>query len=753
MTSLSPRAPDHASPLPRWALPTLLTLFALLALAYSVVTPAFETPDEIWHYAFIQHVASGQGLPVSTPNTSALWRQQGTQSPGYYLAAAALTWWVNQSDFPQIYARQNPHAAIGRADQNGNINRLIHHADEGFPWQGAMLALHIARAFSVLLALLTLWASYRTVTLLLGPRAALLGTALLAFTPQFIFISAAASNDNMVNALAALVIWQLIALVLSPPTDATRPRRFALLGLLLGIAALSKLSALALVGLAGLTVLGLAWQARSWRVILDAALWIGLPTALIAGWWFARNIVLYHDLLAWNLWEANILLRVAPATTQTIIGELGSLFQSYWGLFGWLNLPYPDWIYLAFQAITLVVALGLLVALVQNFRRVLRLDARWLAVGILLLWLVLLIISWLRFMVVAPAAQGRYFFPAAPTLVYLAATGLLVWRRLRMGAVVVIALALLSLLTPAWILAPAYKSPAPVTTLPSTLSPLNVPFADGITMVGINVPDATLLPSDTMTITAAWRADAQPSRDLSVFVHLVDADGLIAAQLDTMPGGGLSPTSQWLPGELRLDTYRVHIPPTAYTPNQARIAIGLYDALAADQPRQLILAGADAGTGFIHEQALYFGQVAIHPPAGEVPNQMAVEFSDNITLVGYRFSQRRLHPGDTLTVTLYWQARGAVSRPYITFVHLLDTNFAMFGGHDGAPATATPTWATGATIEDAHSFTLSPETPAGRYQIELGLYDDEQDRLTLLTTEGAEGADRLLLGPLEVVDE
>lgn len=740
-----------ASSIPRWALPLLLGCFALLALIYSVVTPAFETPDEIWHYAFIQHVASGQGLPVATPNTTALFRQQGTQSPGYYLAAAALTWWIDQSDFPAIYARQNPHAAIGRADLNGNINRLIHHTDEGWPWQGALLALHITRFFSIILGVLTLWASYRTVSLLLGARAALLGTATLAFTPQFIFISAAASNDNMVNAFAALVIWQLVALVIAPPTARTRVRRYALLGVLLGIAAISKLSALGLIAVAGLVILGIAWHARSWRVIIDAALWVALPITLLAGWWFVRNIMLYDDLLAWQMWEANILLRVVPADVQTIVNESGSLFQSYWGLFGWLNLPYPAWVYTYFGVVSVLIAIGCLVAMGQHRQRLTQIDARWIAVSILLLWLLLLIISWLRFMIVAPAAQGRYFFPAASTLVFLAASGLSVWRTWRVDTLVVVTLTLLALVTPRWLLMPAYTPPAPITTLPATLTPVQVTFAEGITLVGIDVPDATLLPGATFTVTAAWRADATPSRDLSIFVHVVDADGLIAAQLDTMPAGGLAPTSQWRAGELRIDHYRVRVPVTVYTPNAGQIAIGLYDGLAPDQPRQPIVAATDIGPGIIRDHALQIGHINIAPPAGEVPNQMTVRFGDSITLVGYTFSQRRLRPGDTLTVTLYWHARGAVDKEYTTFVHLLDSNFGMFGGHDGAPSPATINWTPDATIEDVHTFVVSDLTPAGSYQIELGLYDDEQDRLSLLTTEGAEGADRLLLGPLEIV--
>ena len=139
-----------ASTHPRAGVALVIGVFVLLAGLYSIVVPPFETPDEIWHYAFIQHLASGKGLPVSQPNTPALWRQQGVQAPGYYLAAAALTAAISQDDFPAIYGRANPHAAIGQPDATTNRNYLIHHADEGWPWRGSILALHLARFFSVL---------------------------------------------------------------------------------------------------------------------------------------------------------------------------------------------------------------------------------------------------------------------------------------------------------------------------------------------------------------------------------------------------------------------------------------------------------------------------------------------------------------------------------------------------------------------------------------------------------------------------
>ena len=36
--------------------------FVALALVYSLTVPLFEGPDEIWHYAFANHLASGGEL-------------------------------------------------------------------------------------------------------------------------------------------------------------------------------------------------------------------------------------------------------------------------------------------------------------------------------------------------------------------------------------------------------------------------------------------------------------------------------------------------------------------------------------------------------------------------------------------------------------------------------------------------------------------------------------------------------------------
>ncbi|MBI1298183.1 phospholipid carrier-dependent glycosyltransferase [bacterium] len=771
----------------RYAIQLVLAVFIVLTTSYSILTPAFETPDEIWHFAFIQHVTTGQGLPVSEPNSQAMWRQQGVQAPGYYLAAAALTAWIDQTDFPTIYDRANPHRAIGQPDAPGNRNYLIHYPDaEGWPWQGSILALHIARFFSIFLGAVTVYAVYRTLDLLLEPPAALLGAAFVAFIPQFVFISAAASNDNAINATAALVLWQIVVMV-RQGNEATRRQddkfasrnsQFAILGTFLGLALISKLSALTLLGLAGLAVLWVAWRQRSWRIIGDAILWIGAPVLLIAGWWYWRNWQLYSDPLAWNVWEANILLRVVPADWGIIAGELGSLFRSFWGLFGWMNVPYPEWIYTGFGVLTIGIGMGLVAWVVRWVYTSLALPAADAAPGeegtaatqkqsdsqhgnspppalrgeleggFLFLWLGLLIFSWLRFMEIAPAAQGRYFFPAAATLgliFVLACRSVGIRLGMRLGWGIVTILAILTAVTPFWVIRPIYAAPQPQIAAPQPASATFGLASEQVAILAVTASPAIVRPGDVAQVEVTWQALTSLPKDYSVFVHLVDDDGFTVAQRDTMPNGGNAPTSRWLPGQVVIDTYLVDVPNTAYTPNRGQWAVGLYDYRSGQR-----LPRVDGG------DSLVFGHVALEPPvsaANDVPNPVSVDFADGVTLIGYRFSARRLFPGDELTVTLYWQARSPISQDYTTFVHILDSGFIMHGGLDSAPPTPSSAWfeREDLVIVDPHTFVVSPDAPTGDYQLEIGLYPwPSFERLRLLDAAGAEGADRLLLGPLRV---
>jgi hypothetical protein len=74
-----------------------------------------------------------------------------------------------------------------------------------------------------------------------------------------------------------------------------------------------------------------------------------------------------------------------------------------------------------------------------------------------------------------------------------------------------------------------------------------------------------------------------------VFTHLRDASGELRGQRDSMPVGGLNPTSFWQAGEVVADTYAIAIDPAA-PPGDYTLGFGWY---ASDTSTRLSAIGAD----------------------------------------------------------------------------------------------------------------------------------------------------------------
>ncbi len=120
-------------------------------------------------------------------------------------------------------------------------------------------------------------------------------------------------------------------------------------------------------------------------------------------------------------------------------------------------------------------------------------------------------------------------------------------------------------------------------------------------------------------------------------------------------------------------------------------------------------------------------------------------------LVGYRLDPPEVRAGEPFTVTLIWRAGLTDDIPRSVFVHIAppDAPAPLAAQHDGWPAGSarpTHTWVQGEIITDPHPL---PGLPAGKYQIRVGLYAPDGERMPL--TFGSEAPpDRALSLPLEV---
>lgn len=254
---------------------TILAVFILLGITYSIVTPIFEASDELWHYPLVQWLSKKQCRTriMSAPGNS---KPVSHRSITTSRAAAR----IDTSDLAEV-RRENPHVDNGVITTDGNRNLITHNpAREAFPWRGTVLAVHLVRFISVLLGAATVWLTYRIALELFPDREwlALSAAAINAFTPMFIFISGAVNNDNLTMTFAfagatadgeeiadcggskARGIWVIVAGQWLP------------LGIVLGLGALTKTSALALLPIAALAISVAAWRKASWWSFLQAAL-------------------------------------------------------------------------------------------------------------------------------------------------------------------------------------------------------------------------------------------------------------------------------------------------------------------------------------------------------------------------------------------------------------------------------------------------------------------------------------------------
>lgn len=782
---------------PRWGW-LIIGLFLLGGLAYSLITPPFETPDEPFHYGFARHIAQGNGLPVQDPENTGPWAQEGSQAPLYYLLTGLATSFIDQNDFAELAVR-NPRANIGDPLYPGNKNFMLY-AGRWQPLQGSNLALHVGRWLSLLLGAVTLWATWRLARCAFphDETLPLLSMALVAAIPQFLFLSASFSNDNAVIAASAFTLFWLARLLAKADNAAIRRWEWGVLGVALGVAALSKLQGLGLIPLSGLVVLWLAWRRHAWRILLDAVLYAGMPAIIIAGWWYWRNVVLYGD---WSglahLMEING-RREGGIEWRDFWPEFAGLRFSMWGVFGWFNILLPEWFYRVMDGVTVIGLVGAALATGSAVRRRARSEGRQAAGGaghpasgvhslpaaqpssrapriliMLWVWLAMMAALLLYWTAQATGSQGRLFFPALPAFAVLLIAGGDFWLRwlprLTRSAVWMGLLALLvgmSIYTTGWLLPDAYRAPSPVAAMPASARPVDLRYGDGqiIRLVGVEIGQERVKAGATVPVTLYFQATEKLKHDYQLFVQLLDEEGVEVANVTTHPGWGRNPTTFWEAGAIYADRYLLPVTGAIaeWSPLAARLYVGFIDPASEGAPGQrgefLPLPAYDAAGVVVTPFA---GTVVVTPrdaPVLDAPNAITAgsEFGGVI-----RLAQAAVNAdAGGWRVRLLWEALGTPATDYTAFVHVMDAAGRQVAGFDQAPARErfpTRLWRAGDRVLSDFEIVREQPLPAGRYELWVGLYESASGGALRLpvTRAGAlrSGDGQVQVGEVEIAGE
>jgi hypothetical protein len=237
--------------------------------------------------------------------------------------------------------------------------------------------------------------------------------------------------------------------------------------------------------------------------------------------------------------------------------------------------------------------------------------------------------------------------------------------------------------------------------------------------------------------------EGQPQDDYRLRVLVTDSAG------QTYDAGAFPLTNTWHPT-------------TAWEEGQAwrgqvtfRVPI---QAQSGEAQLSLELVGTD---GTVLGTPAVLGKLDIFSPeraftAPQPKMRQAANYAGKIALLGADLEPVPASPGEGLRIVLSWQALADMDIPYTVFVHLLGPDGRVVVGHDGEPvggARPTTGWVPGEYVTDSHEMFIPANLQSGEYVLEVGLYDagaPGMPRMPVLDGVGREGADRTLLGPVEV---
>lgn len=470
-----------------------LSCHLLLATGYALRTPCFEGPDENAHFQYAWHLANAGTLPVA-PGHGASPLDEAVLAhhpPLYYalLAGVLLATGTADTVFSTV-----PNAAF----QQQNHLRWQHGGDEAEPRSSAQRTLTTLRFVSVLLGLLSLLCVHRLGAIACPDRPLVpdLATLLVACLPMWSFLHGVLNSDVLAILLATAT---LVPLARTWRERALPWRRALLLGLLLGLAALTKLTTgfLAVLAVATLVVAG-----RGDRRVLPRGVVALLLAAAVAAPILWRNALLYGDPLAMAVHDAGFANVPAEYRWPWFWGGfLPQVFTSVFGTFGWFALPpHPALLWGGAGLAGLSLA-GLAAHRIGRHRAPL---PRPLALLLAACALVFAGTAW--FNLSAPQPQARLLFPAIGPAAVLGAAGLVhlgaVLRLGRGGPVAALALPAIA----AWVLF-GWFGPR----FDPALAPADAHHA--------SMTDAIVVPIDAPNAGIDWRSPP-PDAPLSAPPHL-----------------------------------------------------------------------------------------------------------------------------------------------------------------------------------------------------------------------------------------
>ena len=391
----------------RVALCGVIALYLVLAIFHAFSTPLGFTgyqdaPDEGAHISYIQSISAGLLPSRDHPHWG-----DGAHLPDYE--------WHQ----PPLYYRIAALACGGSPTTDGFGARFV----SIFAGLGCIVC-----AFLIALEI-------RPGNALVAITAA----AIVALTPGHISILSTVNNDSFLELFTSLCL--LIVLRVVNRTDG--PSRYAgvIVGLTAGLAVMSKATGLLLVPAAAVAIFMMAVGGTNRKALVLFSAQFTALIVLCTGWWFMRNLSLYHELVPLKTFRESF---SGTAMAQDVISgkiHLGVsdwqgywmlvanwAYKSFWAVYGTaasagIGVPIflPDTVYL----LTLVLCAGGATGMTKlHFKRLTLFTAAQRA-GLYVLFTLFALtgLAYARFASEFFQTQGRYLYPAMAPIALILSMG------------------------------------------------------------------------------------------------------------------------------------------------------------------------------------------------------------------------------------------------------------------------------------------------------------------------------------------
>jgi hypothetical protein len=220
--------------------------------------------------------------------------------------------------------------------------------------------------------------------------------------------------------------------------------------------------------------------------------------------------------------------------------------------------------------------------------------------------------------------------------------------------------------------------------------------------------------------TAYWQCLEAMDKDYSIYIRLRDEAGYIWGQVDNWPVKGLLPTSQWTPGMIIRDDYNLEVLPGT-PPGYYKIEVGMYsvDEVKGTEP---------LGRWRASQKTVEVVKPTASPPLEKlaIQNLLQVRLNSQIKLLGYNSASHVVRPGDSMLLTLFWQAEQDVREDELVLLQLHGKGGRMWRLFQDRPINGsypTTQWSRGEVVRQQLEVRIPADVPSGSYHLAVALAD------------------------------